>query len=138
MISGVNHITVSVNDMDASFRFYVDVLGFKPIQKNPRSAYLTAGDLWFVIERSPDRGAIPAGDLSHIALSVDQATFDAIRTKLVALGAKVWMDNLSEGESYYFLDPSGHKLEIAVSNLENRIAYGKKHWNLGDSIQWFV
>ena len=87
MISGVNHITVSVNDMDESFRFYVDVLGFKPIQKNPRSAYLSAGDLWFVIERSPDRGAIPAQDLSHIALSVDQATFDAIRPKLVALGS---------------------------------------------------
>ena len=138
MISGVNHITVSVNDMDESFRFYVDVLGFKPIQKNPRSAYLSAGVLGFVIERSPDRGAIPAGDLSHIALTVDQAAFDAIRTRLVSLGAKVWMDNLSEGESYYFLDPSGHKLEIAVSNLENRIAYAKKNWKLGDSIQWFV
>ena len=138
MISGVNHITVSVNDMEASFRFYVEVLGFKPIQKNPRSAYLSAGDLWFVLEKSPDRGAIPAGDLTHLAFNVDAETFAAIKTKLIALGARVWMDNLSEGESYYFLDPNGHKLEIAVSNLANRIAYGKQHWKLGDSIQWFV
>ncbi len=138
MISGVNHITLSVDDLDVSFHYYVDVLGLKPIQKNPRSAYLAAGDLWLVLEKSSDRGAMPAGDLSHIALSVDQASFAVIKQRLVTLGAKLWMDNLSEGESYYFLDPNGHKLEIAVSTLENRIAYGKKHWNLGDTIQWFV
>lgn len=69
---------------------------------------------------------------------MDADSFAVIKGRLAAQGAKVWMDNLSEGESYYFLDPNGHKLEIAVSNLDNRIAYAKKHWKLGDSIRWFV
>jgi catechol 2,3-dioxygenase-like lactoylglutathione lyase family enzyme len=138
MISGVNHITVSVDDMDASFRFYVDILGFKPIQKNPKSAYLVSGDLWFILDKSRGPSAVPAGDLSHIAFTIDAQSYAATKGRLIANGVRAWMDNLSEGESFYFLDPNGHKLEIAVSNLENRIAFAKKHWNLGDAVQWFV
>src|SRR3954466_10325572 len=118
MISGVNHITVSVDDMEASFRFYVDILGFKPIQKNAKSAYLAAGDLWFVLEKSRASGGMVAGDLSHIAFTIDADSYAATPQRLIENGARAWMDNLSEGDSFYFLDPNGHKLEIAVSNLE--------------------
>jgi catechol 2,3-dioxygenase-like lactoylglutathione lyase family enzyme len=138
MISGINHVTVSVDDMEESFHFYVDIMGFKPIQKNSKSAYLAAGDLWFVLDKSRDPSAAPARDLSDLAFNLDAESFAATKARLIANGAKPWMDNLSEGESFYFLDPNGHKLEIAVSNLDNRIAYGKKHWNLGNDIQWFV
>ncbi|GHL45122.1 hypothetical protein ECZU28_51170 [Escherichia coli] len=31
---------------------------------------------------------------------------------LAQAGAEVWKDNRSEGASYYFLDPDGHKLEL--------------------------
>ncbi|KPJ49965.1 glutathione transferase, partial [candidate division TA06 bacterium DG_26] len=34
MIRGINHITLAVRDIDESFKFYADVLGFKPIQKS--------------------------------------------------------------------------------------------------------
>jgi catechol 2,3-dioxygenase-like lactoylglutathione lyase family enzyme len=44
MILGINHFTLSVNDIEESFHFYVDILGCKPIQKNPISAYVVAGD----------------------------------------------------------------------------------------------
>jgi catechol 2,3-dioxygenase-like lactoylglutathione lyase family enzyme len=33
MISGVNHITLSVRDVDRSFGFYVETLGAKPLAR---------------------------------------------------------------------------------------------------------
>jgi catechol 2,3-dioxygenase-like lactoylglutathione lyase family enzyme len=46
MITGLNHITLSVRDLDRSFQFYVKTLGAKPLARWRRGAYLLAGDLW--------------------------------------------------------------------------------------------
>ena len=39
MITGLNHITLVVSDIDEAFTFYSEVLGFKPVQKSSKSAY---------------------------------------------------------------------------------------------------
>ena len=33
MITGINHITLSVKDLAAAFTFYTDVLGCKPVTR---------------------------------------------------------------------------------------------------------
>ena len=50
-VTGVNHITLAVHDIEESFRFYHQILGFKPIQKSSISAYLLAGDMWIALSK---------------------------------------------------------------------------------------
>ena len=119
MLSGLNHITIAVNDLERSFGFYVDLLGMKPHAKWLGGAYLSLGDLWFCLSCDT---SCPSRDYSHIAFDVSAANFPLIREKLLAAGVTCWKQNQSEGESVYILDPDGHKLEIHVGNLARRLA----------------
>ena len=46
MIIGINHLTLSVTNVEQSLAFYTEVLGFRPMARWPNGAYLLAGDFW--------------------------------------------------------------------------------------------
>ncbi|MGV8611019.1 glutathione transferase, partial [Pseudomonas aeruginosa] len=58
----------------------------------------------------------------HYAFSISEADFTSFAARLEVAGVAVWKLNRSEGESHYFLDPDGHKLELHVGNLAQRLA----------------
>lgn len=118
VLTGLNHITLSVSDLARSFDFYVTLLSMKPEVRWDSGAYLTIGDLWICLSLG---SASPAKDYSHIAFTVDTNVFKAYCEKLLLTGVEVWKQNTSEGDSLYFLDPDGHKLEIHVGNLHSRL-----------------
>src|SRR5439155_8141327 len=125
MITGINHLTISVRDVDRSFRFYVDTLGLKPLARSPRGAYLVAGDLWLCLTLERTRSsALP--EYSHIAFTVPAPRFNDAAERICGSGARIWQDNRSEGASLYFLDPDGHKLEIHAGDWQSRLAAMKK------------
>jgi catechol 2,3-dioxygenase-like lactoylglutathione lyase family enzyme len=119
-VRGINHVTVAVRDLDRAFHFYVDLLGCRPRARWGRGAYLETGSLWLCLELDACAGA-PQIDDSHLALSVDAAEFAAIAQAIRAAGTTLWKGNRSEGDSLYFLDPDGHKLEIHVGDLRTRL-----------------
>jgi len=120
MITGINHITLSVSDLDRSFQFYTRVLGCQPVARWQRGAYLLAGDLWLCLslDRQTRKRVLP--EYSHIALNVAGHNFEQIAAR-ISDAATIWQQNSSEGRSLYFLDPDGHKLEIHVGDLQVRI-----------------
>lgn len=122
MIDGINHITLSVRSLTDSFSFYQDVLGFKPLMRKKKSAYFLAGDFWFCIEEDPFTRGMELGEYTHIAFSVDQKNFAELSQKIRLSGARIFKENKSEGDSLYFLDPNGHKLEIHVGDWQSRLA----------------
>jgi len=136
MISGLNHITLSVRDIDCSFRFYVETLGARPLARWNKGAYVLAGDLWLCLVLEERTRSSPLPEYSHIAFSVSAAGFDDAAARIRTSGAAIWQDNRSEGASLYFLDPDGHKLEIHAGDWRTRLAAMKKDpWEA--NIQYF-
>jgi catechol 2,3-dioxygenase-like lactoylglutathione lyase family enzyme len=121
LISGINHITISISGVERSFAFYTAVLGLRPVAKWPKGAYLLAGELWIALVVDPQARQGPLPEYSHIAFSVSARDYGPLSERIRASGAAIWQANWTEGDSLYFLDPDGHKLEIHASDLAGRL-----------------
>lgn len=120
-VSGLNHITLAVHDVEASFDFYTTVLGCRPLTRWPKGAYLQAGDIWLALVLDPHTHPDPLPEYTHIAFAVAPDDFAPLCEQIKASGATIWQANTSEGDSLYFLDPNGHKLEIHTTDLATRL-----------------
>lgn len=127
MIKGINHITLAVKDFETSFEFYKEILGVRPVVKWKNGAYLTVGDTWIALHQDPAVTEAERPDYSHIAFSCSSSDFKALKAKLMNYGCIQWSENVSEGDSFYFLDPDGHKFEIHVGDLQSRLKHMADH-----------
>jgi len=135
MTRAINHITFAVRDVEESFSFYTETLGLKPVVKGKSGAYLTAGETWIALNHDRSLRDDIRPDYSHIAFTCVQDEFDRIKARILDYGCIEWSENKSEGDSFYFCDPNGHKLEIHVGDLDSRLESMKADpW---DEIQFF-
>lgn len=120
-IIGLNHLTLAVSDLDRSVAFYSELLGFTIRMRGPASAYLEAGSLWLalVVDSAVRRGPLP--EYSHVAFNVASSELPALAESLNSAEVICWQESDSP-DSFYFLDPDGHKLELHSKNLEHRLA----------------
>lgn len=130
-ISGMNHISIIVKDVDASRKFYCDVLGFQEVPRPP--AFKFAG-AWFVKgnaeihlvqqgDASQPPGDIPAQptpdkDIArarHHAFTVDDLDSLLERLRQNNIGVVLGPRNRSDGvmQTYVF-DPDMHLVEFVV------------------------
>jgi catechol 2,3-dioxygenase-like lactoylglutathione lyase family enzyme len=121
VISGINHLTFSVSDLPRSLAFYCGVLQLRLVARWPAGAYLVAGDLWVALVVDPAVRAAPLPEHTHAAFTVAPESFAAMAAAIRASGAAEWQQNWTEGDSVYFLDPDGHKLEVHASDLAGRL-----------------
>lgn len=137
MIFALNHITLAVTDIHRSFDFYHETLGFTPLVKWDKGAYFLLPDgTWFCLNVDSSRLANPC--YTHTAFSVSEADFQKMSHKLLNSGVPSFKENTSPGDSLYFLDPDGHKLEIHTGNWQARIASKKVDPGLWKDITWYA
>ncbi|TQK07572.1 fosfomycin resistance glutathione transferase [Herbaspirillum sp. SJZ107] len=123
MLTGLNHLTLAVTDVERSVAFYTDLLGCKPATVWDGGAYLTLGALWICLSLDPARAVVPPqADYTHYAFTIAEQDFAAFRARLLLEGVIEWRKNRSEGDSFYFLDPDGHQLEAHAGDLQSRLA----------------
>jgi len=127
MINGINHITFAIKDLERSITFYVNLLGLKLVGEWNKGAYLLAGNQWIALNVDEDRLKEPRLDYTHVAFNVLSSDFNSLKGKLEKAGVEAFKENTSEGESFYFLDPDGHKLELHYNTLEDRLKWMKEN-----------
>jgi len=115
-------LTIAVQDLDQSLQFYGALLGCRVRATWRSGAYLSVGDLWLCLSLDSKRSTQPAPDYTHYAFSVAQDKFDGLVRRLREHHVVEWQVNRSEGNSFYFLDPDGHRLEVHVGDLATRLA----------------
>ena len=134
MINGINHITISVKNIESAFLFYKNILKLKPVMKSNRSAYFLAGKIWIALDQQENY--ILSENYSHICFNISKRYYKKFIERIKENKIKEWQNNKTEGDSLYIIDDSGNKLEIHFSGLKERIKYGKKYWN--NDIKWFI
>lgn len=121
-ITGLNHLTIAVSDLNRSIWFYHELLGLQLRAQWRGGAYLEAGSLWLCLSLDDAAGAELRHDYTHIAFDVASEDFGPL-AETIRKNAAIWKENRSEGDSLYFLDPDGHKLELHVGTLQSRLAH---------------
>ena len=73
MIDGINHITISVNNINTVFVFYKDILKLKLVMKSNCSAYFYAGKIWIALyQREPYNSS---ENYAHICFNISRKYF---------------------------------------------------------------
>lgn len=100
-----------------------------------KGAYFLVGDFWFCL--SVESQISLREDNSHFAFTVSSEDFESLSQRILKARAIQYKKNTSPGDSLYFLDPDGHKLEIHVGDWQTRLLAKKKDPGTWKQVQWF-
>ncbi|HEY2831480.1 MAG TPA: VOC family protein [Sporichthyaceae bacterium] len=132
--AGANHIVLVTNDMDATVRFYRDVLGMPVVATLGNNEHLPYRHYFLSIGRGAaiaffewkdaelpprkDSGVPGSGrQFDHVSVSVESdVDLESLRERLTDVGADV-SEIIDHGivRSVYVTDPNGISLEFSVS-----------------------
>ena len=121
-LDGVHHIGVNVSNLDRAESFYINILGFKVIdryQEEIRHSMLDTGATKIHLFESPDLEfddaitRLSEEGYAHMAFGINRKQFPQVMAELkkhniTFRGPLI----LGKGESVHFKDPDGNHLEI--------------------------
>ena len=121
----ISFITLAVEDVARSRKFYVDGLGWKPMFENAEVIMLPAGEhlmlsLWSIDGFTAEIGTAPARGIAPITLAHNCTTEKEV-DNVLALATSIGADASPAiprewgGYSGYFSDPDGFRWENAVN-----------------------
>jgi|SRR4030081_828853 catechol 2,3-dioxygenase-like lactoylglutathione lyase family enzyme len=118
---GVVHFSIAVSDLEASRKFYTEVLGLKQIFHAPefKMVFLMAGKDYVILCKSETPiHPNPQGQRRvHHAFAVDPASYDSAKTILQQNGIAIIDEEnrttgIFTGRQMYFHDPDRNVLEL--------------------------
>ena len=126
-IAGPDHNNWRVRDLEASLRFYRDVLGLEPfgleeyhLGERPLVSLRITESFVLHLTPDPDFDPIPAGGYDHLALVVEEIEPDALVEYLTGKGVEIEkrFESITgargEGPALYVRDPDGYRVELKL------------------------
>ena len=121
--TGIDHVAVNTNDMEATLQFYCGILGMKLARtsrtgdgRRHYNVEIGGGNAFAFFDGADLPGADTPQYLNHFALPVaTEAEFDEAYQRLKDHGVEVTEIIKREyGKTFYFHDPSGIRLQIEL------------------------
>jgi catechol 2,3-dioxygenase-like lactoylglutathione lyase family enzyme len=123
-LEGLDHVALSVRDVERSAQWYGEVLGFErqhegmwngiPVFVGKRS-YGIALFPFRAAKDDPSESSAPA--ILHLAFRANRPNFVAAQDELKRRGVRFEFEDHEISHSIYFQDPDGHKIEITTYEL---------------------
>ena len=124
-MDAVDHINIDVDDLDAAYEFYRDVLDLDLLRppEDFQGAHVMfetgAGTVVTLMqtgraEKWDQKGLAHPLDKAHVAFETDRNTYASLMDRLEGQFPKQGPYDWGEFEGFYFLDPSGNLLEIVT------------------------
>ena len=135
-VEGIDHVAMSVRDVERAAQWYIDVLGFErrfsemwdgfpvfigkgttaialfPVNPDPTSTSLAA------VASAKEAVTRDEVRMLHLAFRANRKSFVAAQEELKQRGTQFEFQDHEISHSIYFSDPDGHKLEITTYDLE--------------------
>ncbi len=118
----VVHFSIAVSDLDASRKFYTDILGLTLVQTAPAigMVFLRAGNDHVILAKSdaPLQRSAKDSRRAHHAFKVDAKKYEDAKTFLAAKGVEVFEEEdrkkgVFVGRQFYIRDPDGTVIEFS-------------------------
>jgi catechol 2,3-dioxygenase-like lactoylglutathione lyase family enzyme len=104
--TGIDHVSILVNDLQRSATFYQSVFGMTPLSEDKPNQILRLGTKRTIVSL---RHEGPAGVVDHFAISVENFNRDTVTERLASQGLTP-QQNVQFG--FYIKDPDGVVVQI--------------------------
>jgi catechol 2,3-dioxygenase-like lactoylglutathione lyase family enzyme len=111
-VTAIDHVVLHVRDLEASRKFYVDLLGFKVAHESSWQSFLSCGSQQVALFQMPEGSDIHAGsEMNHMALRLQAGEYEEVKAILEGAGVAVH-GRPGDDRCIYFDDPDGHHLQV--------------------------
>jgi catechol 2,3-dioxygenase-like lactoylglutathione lyase family enzyme len=104
----INHIAISVSNLQRSTEWYCNTFGLKVIQESDQSVLLGFGESMLVL-----RADATPGTVSHFMFGIDDFDAATLEASLRAQG----LDPQKDSDSYHVRDPDGLNVQVGDKTL---------------------
>ena len=126
-IKQIDHVALTVKDVERSVAWYRDVLGLERRHEEvwgSLPAMMFAGETGIALfpAESPGEAAEPGRGstsvLRHLAFQVDRRNFDRAQVEFSARGIPFTFEDHDIAHSIYFRDPDGYEIELTTYEVD--------------------
>ena len=123
----IGHLVLNVKALEASTKFYTDILGFQVSRQRETGTFLTCGKIHHdlaLFQAAPDAAPVTPGGLglNHMALQVeDFDTLTEFYHRLEDYKIEMRTTDHSMTKSIYISDPDGNGIELFCNSQDDAV-----------------